>query len=659
MSWSEERLRWAGWLLPIGLFLIALVLRAWLAGESLPFVEHIDEPAVLEIAIRMVRDGDLNPHTFLYPSLYYNLLAATTKLHVWWGVAAGLYSSDQDIPFKNNGVTAAPMLFVWGRTLTALLGAATVPALYALGRRMFGWRSGLLAALALMLTAYHVRHSHYITVDAPTGLWVTLATLGAWEVAQSGRWRGYVLAGVAAGLAAGTKYNAGVVVAAIGAAHLIQWRWAGFRQPLLRLAASGAVALLAFLATTPFALADIGFFVSQLRFNAYHYNLGDHGDFVGRWPFARYGLFFWEDGLGPVGCLLLLAGLPALARRFPAQVAILLSACLPGMILLLSYATHFTRNMLPVLPLLVLLAAAGLVALVDLLGQQTWRRAALAGLAALLLLPHAIQTYRHLAYWSRPYSMVAASERLRELPQGQRIAAELPPTLFGGATAIFPLERITERDLAWYRANGFRYLAANDELRSEADRAVYGELLANAEVVVVYPPRRAGVQPGPSGAILDLGEHLDQMDFARSGVRFGDAIELLGYEMRPGEPRSRITPLEGANQRELSAGQPVQLNLYWRSLAPTTIDYVLFIHVVDAGGAVVFQRDLPPRAEDYPTSRWQQGELVIDKADLPLPALPPGEYRLLIGLYDPASFAQLPPSTPEPELPAIRVSGDG
>jgi 4-amino-4-deoxy-L-arabinose transferase-like glycosyltransferase len=656
MRLGEGRPLWVDrLLLPACLFAVALLLRAWLAGESLPFVEHIDEPAVLEVAIRMVRDGDFNPHTFLYPSLYYYLLAATTKLHVWWGMAAGLYGSDQDIPFKNNGVTAAPLLFVWGRTLTALLGAATVPALLALGRQMFGWRTGLLAAALLMFTAYHVRHSHYITVDAPTGLWVTLAALGAWEVARSGRWRGYLLAGAAAGLAAGTKYNAGAVVIAIGVAHLLHWRWAGLRGRLPRLISCGAVALLAFFVTTPFALADPAFFISQLRFNAAHYSSPSHGDFVGRWPFARYGAFLWDDSLYAAGCLLLLAGLPALARRYPAQLTVLLSAILPALLLLLSYAVHFTRNVLPVLPLLALLASAGAVALADLIPHKAWSRAALAAACAALLLPQAVATYRHLDYWSRPHSMVEAALRLRELPQGQRSAAELPSTLLGGAVAIFPVERVTDHSLAWYRANGFRYLVVNDDLRSEADRAAYAELLAGAEPLVRFPPRSAGVQPGPSGAILDLGERPELMGFAPHAIRFGEAIELLGYEMRPGEPRSRITPLEGADERELDAGQPVQINLYWRGLAATPVDYVLFIHVLDERGERVFQRDLPLRHEDYPSSRWRPGELVIDKADLPLPALPPGEYRLLIGLYDPATFAQLPAEGPEPELPAIRV----
>jgi hypothetical protein len=48
--------------------------------------------------------------------------------------------------------------------------------------------------------------------------------------------------------------------------------------------------------------------------------------------------------------------------------------------------------------------------------------------------------------------------------------------------------------------------------------------------------------------------------------------------------------------------------------------------------------------------------MVIDRADLALPALAPGEYRLLVGLYDAAPAGQgLPPNVPEPTLATISI----
>ncbi len=647
-----RRSLWASaWPLATGLFIVALLIRSWLAGYSLPYVEHIDEPAVIEVAIRMVRSGDLNPHTFRYPSLTYYLLAATTSLNLAWGLATGLYHSSQDLIFKNNGVTSLPSLFIWARTLTALLGAATVPALFLLGRRMFGLRVGLLAALLLLFTSYHVRHSHFITVDVATGLWVVLITLGAWEIAQRGAWRGYLLAGVALGLAAGTKYNAATVVLVIPSAHMLYWRGASLGRPLGRLAAAAVVALLVFFLTTPYALLDAPTFLRDLSFNAYHYNQAEQGDFRGRWPIADYAWFFWDESLYAPAVVALLGGLFPFARRYPTQSPVLFMASIPPLLLLMSYGTHFTRNLLPILPLFILLAAACGMTLVDLLARRLSQRATPALLAlscSALLLPHVYATYQHLDFWSRTHSMVREAELLRALPQGARIAAELPATLFGGAVAIYPVKRVTDQTLAWYRANGFRYLAVNDDLRTPEDRAAYAQLRDAATVVVALAPRRAAVQPGPSGAILDLGVDPAQLPFVRHKLRFGDQLELLGYELQPGELRARSTPLAGADIRTLSPGQPVQINLYWRGLQPMTNDYTLFVHVFNRNGERVAQRDVLLRAEDYPTSHWQTGELVIDRADLPLPNLPPGTYRLALGVYLAATGLPLPLVGPEP-----------
>src|SRR5207237_2295135 len=144
------------------LFLGALFLRQYARGWGMPYVEHADEPALVEVTVRMVRNGDLNPHTFLYPSLFYELLAAATRLHVWWGIDHGLYTSLQDLPLKTSLFTTSPDLYRWNRAVTALLGAATVPALYLLGQRMFDRRTGLLGAALLTVAVFHVEHSHYI-----------------------------------------------------------------------------------------------------------------------------------------------------------------------------------------------------------------------------------------------------------------------------------------------------------------------------------------------------------------------------------------------------------------------------------------------------------------------------------------------------------------
>jgi hypothetical protein len=64
-------------------------------------------------------------------------------------------------------------------------------------------------------------------------------------------------------------------------------------------------------------------------------------------------------------------------------------------------------------------------------------------------------------------------------------------------------------------------------------------------------------------------------------------------------------------------------------------DYTVFVHLLDEKGAVRAQRDSAPRDGTYPTSSWEQDEIVTDSYSLMLPPdLAPGEYRLAVGMYD-------------------------
>jgi hypothetical protein len=64
------------------------------------------------------------------------------------------------------------------------------------------------------------------------------------------------------------------------------------------------------------------------------------------------------------------------------------------------------------------------------------------------------------------------------------------------------------------------------------------------------------------------------------------------------------------------------------------VDYTVFVHLRNAAGTTVAQRDGQPLEGNYPTSHWQAGETVIDPFSLPVPDdLPPGRYTLLAGLY--------------------------
>jgi hypothetical protein len=54
---------------------MAVLLRLWGIGFGLPYDFHPDEPTVIETAFRMASSGDLNPHFFVWPFLFFSLNA--------------------------------------------------------------------------------------------------------------------------------------------------------------------------------------------------------------------------------------------------------------------------------------------------------------------------------------------------------------------------------------------------------------------------------------------------------------------------------------------------------------------------------------------------------------------------------------------------------
>jgi hypothetical protein len=92
-----------------------------------------------------------------------------------------------------------------------------------------------------------------------------------------------------------------------------------------------------------------------------------------------------------------------------------------------------------------------------------------------------------------------------------------------------------------------------------------------------------------------------------------------------------------------SSTSNLQLTLFWQPLVPLSTDYTGFVHLRDETGATVAQRDGQPLDGAYPTSHWQPGEIVIDPITLTLPEeLPSGQYSLFTGLYQLDTLARLP-----------------
>lgn len=230
------------------LFALALAVRVPGLGWGLPnasrwYSYHPDESArqMVGAVASLLQSGDFNPHFFNYPSLSIYATWAIYQLMALFGVATDVAAPDYPWPVVRDIIFA-------GRCLSVGCGALTAPLLFLLARRLGAGKWAILAGVLLALAPGHVQHSHFATVDVPATFWVTLCLYLSLR-AQNGR--ALLGAALVAGLAAGTKYNAGLVLLApwLRAFWLpsggAKWRSLG--------AQSGAAAL-GFLVTTPYAL---------------------------------------------------------------------------------------------------------------------------------------------------------------------------------------------------------------------------------------------------------------------------------------------------------------------------------------------------------------------------------------------------------------------
>jgi hypothetical protein len=339
-----------------GVLLGALLLRLWGIRHGLPFSYNIDEEGhFVPVAIGFF-GHDLDPGYFLNPPGYTELLYAIYA--VWFGGREAVAHAYADDPSQ---------VFLIARATVALLGTLAVWLLHMAGTRLFDRRVGLLAAALGAVAFLPVFYGHLALNDVPAMAPATLALLGTALVLRGGGWRAALLGGVGAGLAAGTKYTAGIVLVPLLTAILVQAREQ--REPVLRVAAvpvvaACAAALAGFLVANPYALLDFGTFHAGV---ARQQRLASGEELAKLGLTQRNGIvyYLWSLtwGLGWIPALAALVGAARLLLRDRRLALVLLPAPVLYVLFMGVQERYFGRWLLPVLPIVILLAAYGGMAL--------------------------------------------------------------------------------------------------------------------------------------------------------------------------------------------------------------------------------------------------------------------------------------------------------
>jgi len=322
---------------------------------------------------------------------------------------------------------------------------------------------------------------------------------------------------------------------------------------------------------------------------------------------------------------------------------------------LLLYAISFTpmpdwvRYFMATSPAYYLLIADGVVAGARLLNREhtrwlAWGWLGIWGVALLFLAGSFLNAY----YFEPGYARDDHRTNIRALearaaPDGALIVNDLPATLFH----YYFRQRVPYYVLPQHMVAGKEYTP--QELL---------DLAAQLQTIADRHPRLGLIKVMPSN--FDMGNHI-QVWLARYTFPVEErwvGNYLYNFYLSPPQPLN-ITPLEarfgnvvrlvhyGLSARQLRPGDELALLLHWSSLQKVQEDRQIkvFVQLLDAENKVRAQRDAEPVSGFHPMRLWTVSEEVDDRYGLVLPeTLPPGNYRLIIGVYDVATGARWPVS---------------
>ena len=519
------------------------------------------------------------------------------------------------------------------RLLPTLTGLVGIAAMYALAHRVGGRGSGLMAAALCTLQPALIWHAQ----DArPYAIWVTVSTCAAWlalRALRRGRRLDWLLYILAATLAAYLYYLEFFLLVALNLyAFLSNLR----HGPVLRrwLTAQLLVGLL----LAPWYLQERLYVGSSYGGTAG--GLEPLRLFTWLLPSLQYGrslpVALLERSALLVGCVLL-AGLWFMARR-QRHLALFvgLSALLPPLLLGL---TSLRLNVF--VPRYVLASIPACILLLVELGRGLWRRAGPSRVLAVAIYAAwlALMLLSLGNAWFVPAFAKAPDWRgltgyLRQQASANDLviqaAADEAFTLYHADTTDFlrlpanPLQEVAEIHGALEAAATTYdsiWLVANPP-PGWANRHVATDWLAgNMQLIFEM---QIGTLPVSQYRTWEVQE---RELAAASLAAFGEIVELAAVNL-------------------VRAPEALVIELVWRVRGPAAATLKGFVHLYGAArpesGSTLWTQDDQFIQDGRVDSReWTQGMLLRDVYTLALNGVPPGNYELRVGLYDPESGARV------------------
>jgi hypothetical protein len=518
----------------------------------------------------------------------------------------------------------------------AVIGALGVAAVSLLGWRLLGTGPGILAGLLLAFEPFLVAHARVAHLDSGLTTYTSIAALSAIiYLMAGGSWPYLLLSGVATGLAFLTKAPS---IYLFGFVPLVAVLCLLFRDrrvvTLPRLAAKlvvwGLVAAVVCVILWPaFRVDPIGTLLQMAQFTE-RVGGGEHDNYFLGAVTDDPGLFFYPFALlirlAPVtlvGLMLVAVAWRRLSTGRRSVVGLLLLYCIGFMAMMTLGPKKFDRYLLPIYPMVGLLAGVGLWGLGGLLrtnaGTMSARSMAVLAVALVIQAATLLPVLRYpLSYYSPLLGGGSVAEDLILVGWGEgldQVGAwiDAQPRPLGEPTVATSYHRVLQAQLTGS--------AVPLEHVRMADYVVpYVNTLQRGDEAQVLGPYLGSSTPehivwinGIEYARVYRGPHYPAT--VEHGIDVGGRVTLVRSTVAPGSGDPR-------------PGEELMVGLRWDRAAGNQERVV--VAILDGDGRAIV-RDERPVGGDGPDERGQPGDL--HRLTVP-PRTPPGQYRLAIQVQD-------------------------
>jgi hypothetical protein len=384
---ARSPIRVTRWHLALGgVLLVSFTLRVWGIRHGLPLIYNPDEQLhFVPKAVEFFQSG-YNPHYYVNPPGFTYLLHLV--FDSWFGGKDGVLEAWS---------SRSSDVFLVGRYTSAALGTLAVLLTYLATKRLFDRTHGLLAAALLGVAFLPVFFGHQAVNDGPQLAPIALSLFGSARIFTSGKRVDYLIAGAGLGFACGTKYPAGIVILPLVAAALSHLGKPEARRDILvGLSLSGLAAIAAFVVAVPGIVFDTGGVLRDLS----NLSVTSGGDpKLGQTEDSGFRYYIWALtwGLGWIPSLSALFAAVDLALRNRRLALLLVPAPVLFILFMGAQEVYFGRYLLPLFPLICILASYGILRLSHGLTKLAPRMAPVFAVVAAIALPieglvHSIHT---------------------------------------------------------------------------------------------------------------------------------------------------------------------------------------------------------------------------------------------------------------------------